>query len=433
MKQIFDIMILQIQKEILYRKRFIYMKKILISVISVLMIIVLSLSAFAAGENKENFEDPDGGIVGVCARGLWHEYPENSLEGIKAAGKTGIDYVLVDVRKTADGKFVLFRDETTKRMISGEEKNISEMTSSELKALYLKDNAGGAGETDSKYKVAFLDDVLSVTKENNISLMINAEVGIINELSRLLAEKGAAEDTVLLVNAKAEDIKTALEGVENAPAVIGVKRGNVIFAVNSYIKSMYDNGYNGVVLKTKNRYGVIFHQTVLKFFTGRLRAIADLTDTELAGYREDSEKWWNDLVGRGYSVIITNSPEAFCEYLERNDKLRENLKAEYEKYTSDWTLPDFKSQIFNDYKKAYTDAVAEAERLLADKSVSTQEITDCIAALQKAVDDINANYEALENGSVGLTVSVPRICLCIGAAVVVVAVQIFFYKKRKEQ
>ena len=409
------------------------MKKISAALLSILIIFALSLSAFAVSENKEDIKDPDGGIAGVCARGMWHEYPENSLEGILAAGKTGIDYVLIDVRKTSDGKFVLFRDETTKRMISGDERNISDMTSSEIKELFLKDNAGGAGEKDSEYKVAFLDEVISAAKENDISLMINAEVNIINELCVFLNENNAVDDTVLLCNAKAVDIKAALEGIKNVPSVIGVKRGNVIFAVNSYIKSMYDNGYNGVVLKTKNRYGVIFHQTVLKFFGGKMRAAADLTDIELAGYREDSEKWWNDLISRGYSVIITNAPEAFCEYKERNAEVRKNLKAEYEKYTSGWKLPDFKSDIFNDYKKAYTDAVTTAERLLADKSVSTQEMNDCIAALQSSVDNINANYEALEKGSAGMTVSVPRICLCIGAAVVVVAVQIFFYKKRKEQ
>ena len=78
------------------------------------------------------------------------------------------------------------------------------------------------------------------------------------------------------------------------------------------------------------------------------------------------------------------------------------------------------------------DAKTEAERILSDASVSNREISDCAAALQKAVDDINANYGALEQGSAGLTVTAPRVALCVGAVIVVVAVQVFFFKRRKK-
>ena len=104
----------------------------------------------------------------------------------------------------------------------------------------------------------------------------------------------------------------------------------------------------------------------------------------------------------------------------------------YDRYTKEWQLPNFRSALFNDYKKAYTDAVTEAERILADASVSTREMNDCAAALQKAVDDINANYAALEEGRAGSTVSAPRIAICVAAAAVVIAVQVYFFKRRKK-
>lgn len=410
------------------------MKKTAVLICFLAALLLFVFPAFAAEPNAVDIlNDPNGRLLGVCPGGLRHEYPENSLEGIEAAGKTGIDFVLTDVRKTADGSFVLLKDDTTKRMLTGEEKNISDLTAGELSQRFLKEGFGGAGAKDSVYHPAFLSDALTSAKENGHSLMIACRAEDIPEVSEAVANAGMTDLVALFVNAPADELAAAAEKTENLPAVLGQKRGNVIFAVNSYIRAMAENGFAGTALKTTNRYGVIFHQTVLKYFSGKLRAVADFTDPALFGAREDSEKWWNDAFSRGYSVAFTDFPELFVEYLQRNDAAKEDLKAVYDKYTKDWTLPAFASDLFNDYKKAYTDAVAKADALFADGSNSLQDINDCISALQKAVDDIDLNYEALENGSAGMTVSAPRIGLCIGAAAVVIAVQIFFWKKRKEE
>ena len=48
--------------------------------------------------------------------------------------------------------------------------------------------------------------------------------------------------------------------------------------------------------------------------------------------------------------------------------------------------------------------------------------------------DLNGdlNYEALENGTAGKAITLPRILLCAAAAAAVIWAQIFFYKKRKK-
>ena len=411
------------------------MKKLLsVLAAAVILLAIFIPFGFAAGNGAvTELADPDGILLGVSNRGLWHSYPENSLEGISAAGKTGMDFVLVDVRKTADGKFVLLKDETTGRMLTGENKAVSEMTSAEISERRLMTGCGGAGSEESGYAPAFLDEAFGTAESGGFSLMLNAQPDELGTLFTYLEENGMNGKTAVIVNAKADVITSALENANEPPLTIGVKKGNVIFAVNSYIrKTAAAPGGAGVLLRTKNRYGVNFHQTVLKQFAGNLRAVADTSVPELCGAREDSPKWWSDLISRGYSVIITDDAEEFCSYREKADAEREKLSALYEKYVKNYKLPEFKSEIFNDYKKAYTDAKNKADELLAGKCASVQELEDCCAALQKAVDAIAMNYSALESGSAGITVSPVRIGLCAGAAAVVIAVQIFFYKKRKE-
>ncbi len=406
-------------------------KKTIVLLLAVLTAFCLTLPAFAAG-GAGTLRDPDGAMIGVSNRGLRRDYPENSLEGILAAGKTGIGWVLTDVRKTADGVFVLFADETTERMLDAPEvMTVADMTLAELQSYSLKAYSGGAGAQTSGSKVPTLEQALAAARDNGFSLLLKTDVSLLGELCGYLSQKKAADLTALLVNAGADAVAAALAGREDAPPVIGVKRGNVIFSVWSYLKKAQDGGFAGVQLQTTNRYGVNFHQTVLGRFPGKLRAVADPTDSRLCGAREDSEKWWDDLLSRGYSVIITDEAEWFTEYMTRNDAARERLNGLYIRYTQEWQLPNFRSALFNDYKKAYTDAVTEAERILNDAAVSTREISDCCAALQEAVDAINADYDALEQGRAGSTVTLPRILICIAAAAVVVAVQVYFYKKRK--
>ena len=409
------------------------LQKRILPLLAALAVLLTSVVPALAAGGAADLRNPDGAVVGVSNRGLRRDYPENSLEGILAAGKTGIGWVLTDVQKTADGVFVLFADETGERMLDGAgDRAIADMTFDELQQYPLKEYSGGAGAKASDSKVPTLEQVLVAAKDNVFSLLLNADVSLLGELCDYLSQRNAAGYTTLLVNARADAISAALAGYDNAPPVIGVKRGNVIFTVWSYVKKAQDGGFAGVQLQTTNRYGVNFHQTVLGRFKGSLRAVADPTDSRLCGAREDSEKWWDDLLSRGYSVVITDEAALFADYLSRNDAARERLNGLYTRYTQEWKLPNFRSALFNDYKKAYTDAVTEAERILSDAAVSNREINDCCAALQEAVDAINADYAALENGSAGSTVTIPRILICIAAAAVVVAVQVFFFKRRKK-
>lgn len=391
-----------------------------------LLLFTLLLPIVSAAEINE----PDGDITGIANRGLWHEYPENSLEAVLAAAETGIDAVLADVSLTSDGVPVLMEKDSASRMLDGADRDaVSAYTLEELLSYFLKERSGGSNNGVSVYKTAKLSDALEAAKEKNVSLVLKTDVSAIPTVVTVL---DGGENVILYVTGKTKDVKNVLAAYGDSYNIITEKRGNIVFVQTAFVDFVNENGGEGVVLKTTNRYGVNFNQTLLKHFYGKSRAIADTSDPTLAGAREDAEKWWNDLVSRGYSVIITNDPAGFAEYKSKNEAAREKLNTAFTEYTTEWKLPQFGSIIFNDYKKAYTDAVTEAQKLLGDKSSSTQDMIDCRAALIKACDDIDMNYEALEAGKAGMTVSAPRIGLCIGAVIVVVAVQIFFFKRREK-
>ncbi|MBR3767304.1 MAG: hypothetical protein IKL10_03575 [Clostridia bacterium] len=420
------------------------MKTKIFSLISaVLMILVLFIPTVSADETEsfsrtensiKTFLDGQGAIIGVSSKGEWDEYPENSVPAIKAAAETDIDFVLLDVKKTSDGTLIIFSDDTTERMLSAEE--IFTVSATDYKTLsefYLKKACGGSNEKISEYKIPTLEEAIACAKENDIPLILRSSASLISDVTDILSENNALSTSILMTDGSKKEITSALSECEQKPYLIGTKKGNVIFAISSYVSFLDGIDACGVELKTGNRYGINYYYSVVGGFSEKMRVIANPTVPEECGARQDSEKWWSDLISRGYSVIITDHADMFSKYKERTNEARERLQKLYDKYVTNHTLPVFKDENLNDLKKAYTDAVSLTESLLADKSSSFQDLNDGYAALSKAANDININFSALEDGSAGTTVTLPRILLCIAAVIVVIAVQIYFFKRRKKE
>ncbi len=418
-----------------------YMKIKLFSLIFTVLIIFSALSTtVVATENDsrikasiESFLNPDGEIIGVSSKGEWGEYPENSIPAIIEAAKTDIDFILVDVKRTRCGALILFSDDTTERMLESDDVfTVSDTDYSVLSAYKLKKACGGSNEKVSEYSIPTLSDAVTVSKECDIPLILRCPASIVNEVAVLLNEEDALSLCIVMTDGKTKDINEALNGIENKPYIIGSKKGNVIFNMVSFINSLEDMNAVGANLKTGNRYGINFYFSTLKSFSENMRVIIDHTTPEVSGYREDSEKWWNDVISRGYSVIITDHAVKFSEYKKNTEIARERLQELYDKFVTNHTLPDFKDEVLSDIKKAYTDAVSLSEKLLGDKSSSLQDLNDCYAKLFKSANDVNISFSSLEDGSAGTTITVPRIILCVAAVVVVIIVQIYFFRRRKK-
>lgn len=415
-------------------------RKILPLIFAILTVFTAFSMSVTATENDsriktsvESFLAPDGNIIGVSSKGEWGEYPENSIPAIIEAAKTDIDFILIDVKRAQCGALILFSDDVTERMLESDDNFVvSETDYSVLSAYKLKKACGGSNEQESEYSIPSLSEAIAVAREYDIPLILRCNISIIREVSVFLDNENALSMCIIMTDASAKEITEELKNIENKPYVIGSKKGNVIFNMVSFINGLEEINAVGANLKTGNRYGINFYFSTLEVFSRNMRLVLDHTTPEVSGFREDSEKWWNDAISRGYSVIITDHAVEFSEYKKDTEAARQRLQELYDKFVTNHTLPDFKDEVLSDLKKAYTDAVSLAQKLLSDKSSSKQDLTDCYAKLFKAANDVNKNFSSLEDGSAGTTVTVPRIILCVAAVVVVVAVQIYFFRRRKK-
>ncbi len=416
------------------------MKTKILSAILLIVTLILSIpvSTFAAENSRidyaiSEFLDPSGAIIAVSSKGEWDIFPENSIPAIEEAAKTDVDFVLIDIKKTADDELIVFSDETTERMLFCDSVlSVSEVNFSELLKYHLKNSCGGSAETESEYFIPTLKEALDCAKEIDIPLILRAKAELLPAISELLNKENAHSMCIVSVTGTKKELRAAVEETENLPYIIGTKKGNVVFDVISFVNTLDELGGAGVELKTVNAYGINYYKSLVGSFSEKMRIIADPTIPEECGSRQDSIKWWDDLISRGYSVIITDHADIISEYKKENSLSRERLQEVFDKYVTNHKLPDFKDEVLNDLKKAYTDAVSAAEEVLQDSTASNQQLNDCYTALVKAANDISKNYSALEDGSAGTTVTVPRILLCVAAVIVVVAVQIYFFKRRKK-
>ncbi len=389
------------------------------------------------GSRTENsiqqLNDISGGIIGVSDKGEWDEFPENSLPAIEEAAKTDIDFVLVDVKKTSDGEYILFADATTERMLFTDEVfTVGETDLKTLTSYPLRNSCGGSNTEKTEYFIPTLKEALICAEENDIPLILRCSATDVTGVTQLISGNNASDRCVILAEGSKKEVTAAMNGCDKNIGIISAIKGNVIFNIVSFVNSIDKSGAAGVELRTGNRYGINYYKSLIGNYSEKMRVIADVTSPETCGARQDSEKWWSDLISRGYSVIITDHADMFSEYKNNCEKARLRLSDLYRRYVTEHTLPDFKDEALNDYKKAYTDAVAFAESLLHDNSASLQDLNDSYAALSKAANDIKINFSALEDGSAGTTITLPRILLCIAAVIVVIAVQIYFFRRRKK-
>lgn len=414
--------------------------KSFLTLISLLLIVLSFIPTAVAAENNDRindsmtqFLDPAGDIIGVSNRGEWGEVPENSIPAIVNAAATDIDFIAVDVKRTLCGTLILFADDTTERMLACDEAfNVTDTDYSVLSSYKLKNACGGSNEKETEYSIPTLSEAIAAARKNDIPLIIRCSVSVVEDVSELLYSEDALSMCIIMTDGKVKDIASTLGSIVNKPYIIGSKKGNVIFNMMSFISGLEDMDAVGANLKTVNRYGINFYYSTLERFSKNMRIILDHTTPEISGFREDSEMYWNDVISRGYSVIITDHSDAFCEYKEDTAVARQRLKELYDKYVTNHTLPDFKDEVLSDLKKAYTDSVALSEKLLKDNSSSLQDLTECYAKLFKAANDVNKNFSSLEDGSAGTTITAPRIILCVAAVIIVIIVQIYFFKRRRK-
>ncbi len=426
------------------------MKKLLSIIIAI--IIFCSFSAVANADNSfshltEAYKTPNGKTMIVSDKGDITTAPENSLMAIHNAEKAGADIIKIDVSTTADGVLILMEDETVIRTCYGYGENtvISEMTYDEIKKLNLLGGEGGYGAKNTTLTVPTLEEVFKDRKMYYLSsastetkqkalLMLDFEWSIRDKVSNLVIENQISNDVVFYIDdASPDEIATWKETLPFEPMIMTYFKGNVIFAATANVKNDAEIA-DGIHLATKNPYGVIFGKTVQnKAKQSGIRTMASASRPEICGTQiQDTEVWWDYLITQGFNVIMTDHVKELRAYLDDCSAKEKVLEDYFYDNIKGYTLPDFNSDKFLDYKRAFNNAYDYALDVLNDNSSSRSDIVTAEYELKKAYNDIYANYYKLEEGTAGLTVNPLTILLSAFAIAIVTVAEIYVYKKKKK-
>ena len=117
----------------------------------------------------------DGRMMSISHRADWQYYPENSIESIISCYYLGVDILELDIQPTKDGVLVLMHDSTLTRMTNAaayigkdgypNSNKVADWTYEQIQTLCLKEGQGGSDSKMTPFRVATLEEALTVCKD----------------------------------------------------------------------------------------------------------------------------------------------------------------------------------------------------------------------------------------------------------------------------
>ena len=424
------------------------MKKFLsfIAIILILCSFAVSVGAESYDSIADAYKNPNGKTMIVSDKGDTSTAPENSLMAIHNAENAGADIIKIDIRTTADGVLILMADETVIRTCNGYGENtiVAEMNYDEIKKLSLIGGKGGYGAKKTTLTVPTLEEVFKDRKMSYLSsssaetkqkalFMLDFDWSIRDKISNLVIETKMENEVIFYIDdAKPDEIVSWKETLPFEPMLMTYFKGNVIFAAISNVKNDAEIA-EGIHLATKNPYGVIFGEKVQDTaYESGIRTMAAASRPEICGTQiQDTEVWWDYLITQGFNMILTDHIKELRDYLDDCDEKKIILERYFSDNIKSYSIPEFNSDKFLDYKRAYNNAYEYIMNVLGDNSFSRSDIVTAEYEIKKAISDINANYNELQEGTAGMTVNPLTILLSVFAIAIVTVAEIYVYKRKK--
>ena len=259
-------------------------------------------------------------LVVIAHRGNHIKVPENTLEAVKAAIKSGADYVEIDLRTTKDGALVIHHDATVDRMTNGSG-NVKDLTLAEIQQLSVADKNR---PTKKRYRIPTFSDVLKACK-GKINIYLDFKDAAVSETYRQIQEAGMEKQVAVYVNAipQYKEWRKTAPGIPLITSAIGeVKnKDQLAFFLAQGSIEVLDNITDKEMVATANENGVAVW----------LDAQSD---------HEGADEW-NEALHKGIQGIQTDNPEALVAYLNKSglrnglgkDITKEDPYAKYKKKT----------------------------------------------------------------------------------------------------
>lgn len=262
-------------------------------------------------------------LIVVAHRGCWHRTSENSLAGLDACVRLGVDAVELDVRHSRDGVAVIIHDDTLDRTTDGHGP-VADRTWAELSRLHLKAGHGGRDAAFTDQRIPTLDQYLAAAK-GRLMIVFDVKDGSQRETFRQIAAAGMADQAIFfyecLDRTLADAIAPFRDEVTTIPIMFG-KDGPL--APEAQHCTSNPAGWVHVKWDAPAwlaNTAALHRQTGLRLWTATMFP-ADNAGLDDARALIDPDAVWGAQRAAGAGMIMTNQPEALVAYRARRARYR---------------------------------------------------------------------------------------------------------------
>ncbi len=267
--------------------------------------------------------DPHRRCAIVAHRGIWDDAPENSLLSIQRAIDADYDVVEIDVRRTADGEFVLLHDDTLERM-TGVDMEPEQLTLKELTSLALLNRDGGPGNSVTGEKLPSLRNVFELTRDRIFIHLDIKHRHIIPEVLAYARKMGVEKQVDFWADLKTEaDLAWIRANItsQNVPFIARThlehddwrKQVKLVFDLKPLICEASFRDLSQVDAIQQR-----FHDAGITLWVNTLDSVASPGFTDSAALK-DPDAIWGRLLRAGFSAIQTDEMAALRSFLETYD------------------------------------------------------------------------------------------------------------------
>jgi glycerophosphoryl diester phosphodiesterase len=257
-----------------------------------------------------------GKVVVIAHRSCWKDTTENSLAGVGACIAMGVDGVEFDVRHSRDGVAVVMHDETVDRTTNGHGR-VSDLTLAQLKALRLKQGAGGDGAALTDQTVPTLKDYLYAAR-GKLWLVFDVKDGSQAESFEIAKAVGVQRQAIFFYECRNDYLLNKIKSFWDEVVVFPIR-----FQADGPLSAGLDDcpSRPARLIHTKWTGPGYLEAASGKIAVENARVwIATMFPEDVAGNDDKRallhpEEVWGAQIRAGANMIMTNEPEALLQFL----------------------------------------------------------------------------------------------------------------------
>jgi glycerophosphoryl diester phosphodiesterase len=237
----------------------------------------------------------------IAHRGNHTRAHENTLTAIEHAIAAGVDYVELDVRRTADGHYVLMHDGTVDRMTDGHGK-VAEMTLAQLQSLHVRDVKRPQIPPDH---IPTFKEALTAIKDR-INIYLDFKAGDRATVAKAIREAGVARQ--VLVYDDPESVKEWRRVAPELPLIVSPPRN--ARTPQQLADFVSKSGFEVLDGSWEN-----YSREMVEAAT----KAGARTWPDIQSAREDA-RYFEKVIALGFTGVQTDHPEELIDWLKRQGR-----------------------------------------------------------------------------------------------------------------